>query len=312
MAHNHFQLNYDEATSIAKKFKDEGEDIARLHSVTRQRVRDLYKEWIGEGADKFFEEMETKLLPALQRLSLALFHTQDVTNEIMKIIRNADEEASNYFKDQGAGDDFGAGKFGDALNGLGGIQGPDDFGAGKFGDAAGGQPTGDSSSDDFGANKFGEALGGDNSGAGDQGTGQQHDADSPQGGGKDQKQKDAQTDTKSVTGGGGSGSPSQGLKGNLKEMGAGLGSVAPQNAETGGGGGAGGPTNMPDHVYSDDGSSDSGGIGPQPAGPGGGSSSDNQPAAGAGGAAAGAAGAAAAGAGAAKAIRGKKKKISGE
>src|SRR5215467_9850310 len=137
MAHNNFQLNYDETASIAKRFKDEGEDIARLHSETRQRVRDLTKEWIGEGADKFFEEMETVLLPALQRLSVALFHTQDVTHEIMKIIQNADEETANYFKDQAGGDDFGAGKFGDALNGLGGGQGqgPNDFGAGKFGDA---------------------------------------------------------------------------------------------------------------------------------------------------------------------------------
>ena len=53
MAKNTFQLNYDEMTAIAKKFKDEGEDIARLHATTRQKVRDLYKEWVGEGADKF-------------------------------------------------------------------------------------------------------------------------------------------------------------------------------------------------------------------------------------------------------------------
>ena len=58
MAKNAFQLNYDEMTSIAKKFKDEGEDFARLHATTRQKVRDLYKEWEGEGADKFFDEME--------------------------------------------------------------------------------------------------------------------------------------------------------------------------------------------------------------------------------------------------------------
>src|SRR5437762_3759733 len=113
MPNNHFQLNYDETVTIAKKFKDEGEDIARLHSETRQRVKDLYKEWIGEGADKFFEEMETSLLPALQRLSHALFHTQDITHEIMKIIQNADEDTAGFFKDQLSGDDFGAGKFGD-------------------------------------------------------------------------------------------------------------------------------------------------------------------------------------------------------
>ena len=321
MANNFFQLNYDESVTIAKNFKDEGEDIARLHSKTRQRVQDLYKEWIGEGADKFFEEMETILLPALQRLSLALFHTQDITNQIMKIIQNADEETASYFKDQVVGDDFGTRKFGDALNGLGRGQGSDDFGAGKFGDALGVQTGGGSSSDDFGASKFGDAAGGNNANSNDVNAGQHHDQNSAQGGGhdhsnqnqKDQKQKDSppQTNTKSTSGGGGG--SSQGLKGSLKDMGAGLGSVTPQNAESGGGGGAGISTPMPDHLYSDDGSSNSGGSGLQ-TNSGGGSSSAGQSASGCGAAAAGVAGAgaAAAGGGAAKVLRGKKKKDSGE
>ena len=293
MGHNNFKLNYDQTASIAKHFKDEGEDIARLHSETRQRVRDLYKEWIGEGADKFFEEMEIQLLPALQRLSVALFHTQDVTNEIMKIIQNADEETAGYFKDSTGGDDFGASKFGEALTGLGGLQG----------------------SDDFGASKFGQALGGDGSNPNNPGAGQPQ--DSNQGGGqnqsdhqKDQKQPDAQTNTQTTSGGGGGGGSNEGLKGNLKNMGTGLGSVTPQNAESGGGGGAGSPANMPDHVFVDGGGSSnlSGGGGSQP-NTGGGSSSDSQSSS-VGGAAA--AGAAVAGGGAAKVLRGRKKKISGE
>ena len=257
MAKNTFQLNYDEMTSIAKKFKDEGEDIVRLHANTRQRVRDLYKEWVGEGADKFFDEMETKLLPAVQRLAHALFLSQDAANEIMKIIQSADEETVGFFRNQLSGDDFGASQFGAALRGLqGGLPGADDFGAGKFGEALGG-----SSSDDFGAGKFGEALGGDSSNASPDSGGPGENTSSDGGGASSEKKPTEKgtpaAATEPTSGGGGGGSSSQGPQGDLKKMGVGLGGVTPQNASSGGG--ASGPVNMPDHVYSGGDSSQPGG-----------------------------------------------------
>ena len=54
--------------TIIKKFRDEGEDIVQLHAAMRDRVRDLHKDWEGEGSKKFFGEMENELLPALSRL----------------------------------------------------------------------------------------------------------------------------------------------------------------------------------------------------------------------------------------------------
>ncbi len=317
MADNTFQLNYDEMTSIAKKFKDEGEDFVRLHSETRLRVRDLYKEWIGEAAEKFFEEMETQLLPALQRLSLALFLTQDVSNEIMKIIQGADEETAGYFKDPLSGEDFGASRFGAAVNDL-----QSNDGAGKLGEAIGTSSGGGTSApDDFGASKFGEATPnqpGHDATSSDPGSGHQHNTNSSQGGGgdsSDQHQKDQQqqtpTDTKSTGGGGGgsTSSSSQGLKGDLKNMGAGLSDVAQQNAESGVGPG-GGSVNMPDHVYSGGSTPDTGGAQPQSAETG--SGNVNQPAPSGGGAAAGVAGSVgvAAAGGAAKIIKEQKDKTS--
>lgn len=323
MANNTFQLNYEEMTSIAKKFKDNGEDVVRLHSETRQRVRDLHKEWIGEAAEKFFEEMETELLPALQRLSLALFQTQDVSNEIMKIIQGADEETAGYFKDQLSGDDFGAGRFGAALNDLQSGGEADDFGAGKFGEVVGTPADGGtSSSDDFGASKFGEATPGQpghESTSNEPGSAQQHNTNSSQdgGGGSDKHQKDqpaeTPTDTKPTSGGGGGGSTSsstQGLQGDLKNMGAGLSDVAQQNAESGIGPGGGSSTDMPDHIYSDSGASNTGGTQPQPTEIA--SGNTDQPAPSGGGAAAGVAGSVgvAAAGGAAKLIKEQKNKTS--
>ena len=92
------QLNYDELRTVVKKFRNEGEDTVRLHSTMRDRVHDLHKDWAGEGADKFFKEMENDLLPALLRLSSALFYAQDVMHKIIQIIQTFDEDTAGYFK----------------------------------------------------------------------------------------------------------------------------------------------------------------------------------------------------------------------
>jgi len=237
MPNTSFQLQYDEMTSIAKNFKDEGEDIVQLHAATRQRVQDLYDEWVGEGAEKFFEEMETTLLPALQRLANALFESQDVSTEVMKIIQGADEETAGFFRNELAGDDFGAGLFGQASQGI--------------------QGGSSSSSDDFGAGKFGEVLGnpaGDSSVPGTPG-----DVTPPQEAAQETpvteqvppEEPQVEETASSAGGGGGGGSgSSQGLQGDLGKMGAGLVNDAPSQNASSGGGGTSGPVNMPDHVYS--------------------------------------------------------------
>lgn len=308
MAKNILQLNYDELSTIAKVFKDEGEDVFNLHSATRQRVRDLYKEWVGEAAEKFFDEMENELLPALQRLSKALHFSQDVVCDIMKIVHEADEDTMNFFKGDLSGEDFGAGAFQGALGNMpGGQTGSDDFGAGKFGEAVSGFSSGDlpgggsSGSDDFGAGKFKETLPSQGGGASEGG---QTGAENP--GKSDKNVKGEMTETQPTAGGGGGGSSSsQGFKGDLKNLGVGMGQVQ-QNAFAGN---SGGGNVMTDHVYSGGGFSESG-NGDSQTSPGGANTNSGEQSSQDGGgavAAAGAAGAVAAG-GAAKGVKSKKRK----
>jgi len=107
---NILALNYDEALLFTKQFRDEGEDIVQLYSNTRQRMHLLRDEWSGEAAEVFYEEMESELLPALQRISMALFLCNEVLTKVMKIMLNADEETVGFFgKDLDSG--FGLGGF---------------------------------------------------------------------------------------------------------------------------------------------------------------------------------------------------------
>jgi Proteins of 100 residues with WXG. len=91
-------LNYDELGTIVKKFRNEGEDIVQMNLKMRDRVHNLHKDWVGEGADKFFNEMENDVLPALSRLAGALFYAQDVLHKIIKTIQTFDEDTAGYFK----------------------------------------------------------------------------------------------------------------------------------------------------------------------------------------------------------------------
>src|SRR5512137_2899954 len=91
-------LDYDELRSISRRIRDEGEDIAQLQVKMCDRVRDLHKDWEGEGAQKFFTEMDHELLPALSRLSKALFFAQDTLQRITKVIQDHDEDTKGFFK----------------------------------------------------------------------------------------------------------------------------------------------------------------------------------------------------------------------
>ncbi len=218
------QLNYDELRTVVKKFRNEGEDTVRLHSTMRDRVHDLHKDWAGEGADKFFKEMENDLLPALLRLSSALFYAQDVLHKIIQIIQTFDEDTAGYFKMDfaqlhrinlgaflaGAGLGVGIGSMagGSSSGGLSGVGGPADSIGGT------GQPLPNSQpgSDQTGFVDQPPGPDGQSAGAGD----------------------------------GGNGGSSQGVQGNQQGMVGGVG------AQVGGGvgvGSLGGGSIAADHIY---------------------------------------------------------------
>jgi WXG100 family type VII secretion target len=239
-----FQLNYDLLEPIAKKLKDEGEEMLKLHSSTRQRVQDIRKEWIGEAAKKFIEEMESELLPALQRLAQALLHSQDVTNEIMKIIQDADDESASYFTNQLAGQDSGGELSTEALDGIPDEgHGTEDSGAGTSEQGLV-QTTPASNASSSGTSEETKPTVEDQH----QGSGQSE---------KNSKEGPPEANASPTGGGGGGSTPNQGLQGDLKDMGVGLGDQASQGATADTGVAK---ENMPDHIYSSGASSPSGGT----------------------------------------------------
>jgi len=92
------KLNYDDMNSIVGKFKTEAQEIDGLLKQTKGKVESLHNnQWVGQGSEKFFSEMESLVLPAVSRLVDALNHAADIAQKIADTIRRFDEETKSFF-----------------------------------------------------------------------------------------------------------------------------------------------------------------------------------------------------------------------
>ena len=96
------QVNYDEMNSIIKGMKGEQAEIGNLLKQTKSKVESLHNnQWVGQGADKFFNEMEQSVFPAMRRLEQALGAGAEVAQKIMDTIQRADEGTKSFFSSLG-------------------------------------------------------------------------------------------------------------------------------------------------------------------------------------------------------------------
>lgn len=93
------ELNGEQLQQIAKKFQLEADEMNNLLSQTKNKVDALHGTgWIGRGADEFYDEMQTLMFPAFQRLVDALTNASGKVNDILKIFEDAQAESQGYFK----------------------------------------------------------------------------------------------------------------------------------------------------------------------------------------------------------------------
>ena len=97
------QVDYDRMRSICTYMETDGEKITDLLKKTKNQMENLRdgKQWEGDAAVKFFNEMDQKVLPALARLADALGAGAVIARESADIIRKADEETQSFFNNPG-------------------------------------------------------------------------------------------------------------------------------------------------------------------------------------------------------------------
>jgi len=96
------ELNYDQVQGFVKSFKAEADDIQALAKDTSSRANALHGDgWVGQGADKFIEEMNGEILPAMERLVQALNTASEMAQKISETYSQAEEETQGYFNSLG-------------------------------------------------------------------------------------------------------------------------------------------------------------------------------------------------------------------
>ena len=87
--------DYDRLEQLANRFSNRAQMLQQMLQHIRSNMDSLQGEWVGRGSDAFFSEMEGEVLPATDRLRQALEEAHRVTNTIVRVMEQADEEASS-------------------------------------------------------------------------------------------------------------------------------------------------------------------------------------------------------------------------
>jgi WXG100 family type VII secretion target len=141
MAARIVRADYDQLTQMASAFTQQADQARQmLQQLSKQSEALQRGDWLGQGAQAFYAEMNGQVLPTMNRLVRALEAAGDVTRQVNQIVQQAESEAAACLRvnGNGAGATIAAAAAGLGLNGGGGAAGPAGPGASAlFGGPAG-------------------------------------------------------------------------------------------------------------------------------------------------------------------------------
>lgn len=91
------QANYESLTRVAKVFAQQASRINQMQARLNRHMMLLRPTWVGKGSEAFFAEMSDRVLPAVQRLAVALAEADRVTRQIQEILYHAEEQGATPF-----------------------------------------------------------------------------------------------------------------------------------------------------------------------------------------------------------------------
>jgi len=93
------RADYEEMEQISNRFANQSQTIQQMMQKVRSSMDKLEGgDWIGRGSDAFFNEMNSDVLPATERLIQALDEASRTTKDISQTVQQAEEEASSRFR----------------------------------------------------------------------------------------------------------------------------------------------------------------------------------------------------------------------
>lgn len=112
--------HYEELSTISKKFARQASDVQQSIRRLKQQLEGLRSgDWIGVGADKFYREMDSEVMPSMNRLAKALELASSTTRQIIKVLQTAENDAARILRLSGLGRGIGAEASGGGGAGIG-------------------------------------------------------------------------------------------------------------------------------------------------------------------------------------------------
>ena len=116
------RAEYDSLGDAANRFGQEAERIDKIAQNLARGENSLRRNnWVGQGADAFYKEMDGSVLPAFRRLEKALEESSQFIKQISKIFHDAEQEAAAIVGklQQAAGSGGASGGAGGLTGGIG-------------------------------------------------------------------------------------------------------------------------------------------------------------------------------------------------
>src|SRR3970040_211694 len=92
------RADYDQMPEISKRFEREAVNVKRSIDSLKRTIEVLKGgDWFGEGANAFYREMESEVMPAMQRLLKALEMGSGVTKAIERLLHETEQAIGGLF-----------------------------------------------------------------------------------------------------------------------------------------------------------------------------------------------------------------------
>ncbi|MER2512916.1 MAG: WXG100 family type VII secretion target [Nitrosomonas ureae] len=97
MAAEEIRADYEQLSQVANRFSTQSQQVQQMTQKVQKSMETLKTGWEGRGSQAFFNEMQGKVLPGVNRLQQALQEAARVTQQISQTVKQAEEEASSPF-----------------------------------------------------------------------------------------------------------------------------------------------------------------------------------------------------------------------
>jgi WXG100 family type VII secretion target len=92
------RADYNQLEQVSSRFQNQSQSIEQMCRTVQASMQKLESGWVGEGSQAFFQEMQSTILPAVNRLQTALSNASQATGTIAQTVKQAEEEASAPFR----------------------------------------------------------------------------------------------------------------------------------------------------------------------------------------------------------------------